>query len=81
MADTNDQSGDNNDDISTDTLVVLEAVAFPADRDDLVRAARDSDVDSELMVIIEDLPDEQYETRDDAEKAINDRRDARRGTS
>jgi hypothetical protein len=76
MADENNQTGD---DTAADVIVVLDAVVFPADRDDIVGAAQDADVDSELMVIIEDLPDESYETRGDAEKAINEKRNSRRG--
>jgi hypothetical protein len=83
MADSRDEkdqrrtsTGTDASDMDADIVVVLETVAYPVDRDELIEAAQDADVDSDLIVILADLPDEQFETRGDAEKAIDNRRKA-----
>jgi hypothetical protein len=74
MARRDNHSNGDTDDMPADVTVVLDEVVFPAERDDVVTIAQDADIDGELLMVIEELPDEQYQTRGDAEKAINKQR-------
>lgn len=72
-------NGDRNGDGSAtdaDIAVILAAVDFPATRDDLVEAAQDADADETVVILFQDLPDQTFETRDEANTAVNERRRA-----
>lgn len=69
--DRNDQSNGDADRAEVDAVLV--EVDFPASRDDLVEAARDSDADEAVIVLFQSLPDEEYASKGDVDAAITDR--------
>jgi hypothetical protein len=51
---------------------VLIEVDFPATRDEMVMAAHDTDASDNVIILFESLPDTEYATREDADRAINE---------
>jgi hypothetical protein len=68
MADNGSNNDDNADQAAIDAVLV--EIDFPASRDDLVAGARDADADPAVVVLLQSLPDEEYETRSDVDRAI-----------
>jgi hypothetical protein len=58
------------DQAEVDALLV--EVDFPATRDELVTTAIDADVDQAIVLLFQDLPDDEYVSRGDVNKAINE---------
>jgi hypothetical protein len=74
MANGDDNSnGDGADVTPADVSVVLTAVTFPASRDDLVGAAEDADAADAIVVVLRDLPDQEYANQGEVDQAVEDR--------
>jgi hypothetical protein len=67
-----DQKNNKVDQAAVDAVLV--EVDFPATRDDLVAAAQDTAADQTIVILFQDLPDEDYATRGDVNKAISEQR-------
>ena len=50
----------------------LGGVDYPASRDDLLSAARDSGADQSLLDALEGLPDREYDAPTDVSEALSD---------
>ncbi|MCE8031757.1 MAG: DUF2795 domain-containing protein [Halomonas sp.] len=50
----------------------LQGVDFPARRDDLVAQAQANDAEAEVMEIVRNLPDQEYESMADVTKGIGE---------
>jgi hypothetical protein len=74
MANGDDNNkGDGVDVAPADVSVVLTAVTFPASRDDLVDAAEGADASDAILVVLRDLPDQDYASQDEVNQAVEDR--------
>jgi hypothetical protein len=67
----NDQNKKDVDQAAVDAVLI--EVDFPATREDLVSAAEDANVDETVIVLFQDLPDEDYASGGDVNKAISKR--------
>lgn len=50
----------------------LKGMDYPASKQDLVQHAQDQGADQNIRSMLEQLPDEQYETPADVSKAVGD---------
>ena len=48
----------------------LKGVDYPANKDELIQAARDEGADDNVIKMLESLPEEQYQTPADLSQAI-----------
>lgn len=70
MAD-NDKDNKSDDQAAIDAVLV--EVDFPATRDDLVEAAQDADADETIVVWFQSLPEQEYSSREDVNRAGGDK--------
>lgn len=52
----------------------IKGIDFPASKDDLVQHAKQNKADKEVMEILENLPEDDFETVADVEKAYGEER-------
>ncbi|HEY9736772.1 MAG TPA: DUF2795 domain-containing protein [Trichocoleus sp.] len=52
----------------------IKGIDFPASRDDLVKHAKQNKADKEVMEVLENLPEDDFETVADVEKAYGEER-------
>lgn len=50
----------------------LKGIDYPFSKEDLLKYAQDNGADDELAAMLEELPDEDYETPADVSKAIGE---------
>lgn len=54
----------------------IKGIDFPASKEDLIEHAKQNKADQEVMEILENLPEDDFETVADVEKAYGEERNA-----
>ena len=52
----------------------IKGIDFPASKDDLIEHAKQNKADKEVMEVLENLPEDEFETVADVEKAYGEER-------
>ena len=51
---------------------VLKGIDFPAEKDDLVEQARDNGADPEIVELLQEMPEEEFDSMADVMGAVSD---------